>query len=159
MLPEAIKNPLIYLNFAIFCWRTKRFDLANANLNNFYDLANSTNVRHEVSLQFFNFPNLWSDLIWYFFLFFFFGIQFKLIADKFKEFLPETTRYEATTIVALEAPIDHTQGDGAGETMAEYDPNSDLVWNVSAEILQFIEGRQTEFILIYTKILNTLDHF
>lgn len=48
MLSDAIKNPLIYLNFAIFCWRTKRFDLAHANLQNFYDLANSTNVRHEV---------------------------------------------------------------------------------------------------------------
>lgn len=49
MLPDAIRNPLIYLNFSIFCWRTKRFEMASANLNNFYDLANSTNVRHEVS--------------------------------------------------------------------------------------------------------------
>lgn len=49
MLPDAIKNPLIYLNFSIFCWRTKRFELANANLNNFYDLAGGMNVRHEVS--------------------------------------------------------------------------------------------------------------
>lgn len=49
MLPDAIKNPLIYLNFSIFCWRTKRFALANANLNNFYNLANSMSVRHEVS--------------------------------------------------------------------------------------------------------------
>lgn len=48
MLPDAIKNPLIYLNFAVYCWRTKRFEQAAANLDNFFNLTSSMNVKHEV---------------------------------------------------------------------------------------------------------------
>lgn len=49
MLPEALKNPLIYLNFAIYCWRMKRLDQASANLNNFFSVASHHNVRYDVS--------------------------------------------------------------------------------------------------------------
>lgn len=47
MLPDAIKNPLIYLNFAIYCWRTKRFEQAAANLDNFFNVAKSIPMRPE----------------------------------------------------------------------------------------------------------------
>lgn len=113
MLSDAIKNPLIYLNFAIFCWRTKRFELANANLQNFYDLANSTNVRHEVS----TFASIYFEPL--FEILFNLDLQFKVIAEKLKEYLPEPVNN------ALDGPIIHA--DGADETMAEFDPNADLV--------------------------------
>lgn len=45
--------------------------------------------------------------------------QFKVIAEKLKQYLPEPVNN------ALDGPIIHA--DGAGETMAEYDPNADLV--------------------------------
>lgn len=53
-------------------------------------------------------------------------LQFKLIADKFREFLPETTMHDVTN-ETLDGAIIHTHDDGAGEAMAEYDPNEDLV--------------------------------
>lgn len=123
MLPDAIRNPIIYLNFAIYCWRTKRFELANANLSNFYDLTNSMNIRHEVSSStphFFSLRQLLNEFA------FSFGQQFKLIADKLKKCLPQTTANDADNGNS-DGAIIHTHADGAGEAMAEYDPNADLV--------------------------------
>lgn len=48
MLIDAIKNPLIYLNFAIYCWRTNRLELAQSNLRNFHQLSDNVGVRFEV---------------------------------------------------------------------------------------------------------------
>lgn len=52
MLPDAVKNPLIYLNFAVYCVQLKRYDLAVTNLTNFFSVAEHVNVRHEVSQLF-----------------------------------------------------------------------------------------------------------
>lgn len=52
MLPDAIKNPQIYLNYAIYCWRMKRLDLAQSNLNNFVSLSEHIPVRYEVRIKF-----------------------------------------------------------------------------------------------------------
>lgn len=49
MLPDALKNPLIYLNFAIHCWQMKLYDMAQSNLNNFFSASEQVAVRHEVS--------------------------------------------------------------------------------------------------------------
>lgn len=48
MLIDAIQNPLIYLNFAIYCWRTNRIELAQSNLRNFYQMGENVGVRLEV---------------------------------------------------------------------------------------------------------------
>lgn len=48
MLIDAIKNPLIYLNFSIFCWKTNRIEMAQSNLRNFYQLSDNIGVRLEV---------------------------------------------------------------------------------------------------------------
>lgn len=48
MLPEAIKNPLIYLNFAIFCAEIERTEQAWSSLDNFNEIANQTRVKNEV---------------------------------------------------------------------------------------------------------------
>lgn len=50
MLSDAVKNPLIYLNFTIYSVQMKRFELAALNLNHFFSVAEHTSVRHEVSL-------------------------------------------------------------------------------------------------------------
>lgn len=49
MLPEAIKNPLIYLNFAIHCYETGRIEQAQLNLGNFAKMTEETKVRVEVA--------------------------------------------------------------------------------------------------------------
>lgn len=48
ILPEAIKNPLIYLNFAIYCFETGRIEQAQLNLSNFAQMTEQTKVRFEV---------------------------------------------------------------------------------------------------------------
>ncbi|XP_037046568.1 Bardet-Biedl syndrome 4 protein homolog [Bradysia coprophila] len=48
MLPEAIKNPLIYLNFAIHCYETGRIEQAQLNLSNFAKMTEQTNMRMEI---------------------------------------------------------------------------------------------------------------
>ncbi len=48
MLPEAIKNPLIYLNFAIHCYETGRIEQAQLNLSNYAKMTEQMKVRIEV---------------------------------------------------------------------------------------------------------------
>lgn len=48
MLPEAIKNPLIYLNFAIYCFETGRIEQSQLNLSNFAQMTEQMKVRIEV---------------------------------------------------------------------------------------------------------------
>lgn len=48
MLPEAIKNPLIYLNFAIYCYETGRIEQSQLNLSNFAKMTEQMKVRVEV---------------------------------------------------------------------------------------------------------------
>lgn len=50
MLPEAIKNPLIYLNFAIHCYETGRIEQSQLNLSNFAKMTEQTKVRMEVKV-------------------------------------------------------------------------------------------------------------
>lgn len=54
MLPDAVKYPLIYLNFAIYCVQMKRYELAGMYLGNFFSVSEHTTVRHEVSVTQFN---------------------------------------------------------------------------------------------------------
>lgn len=48
MLPDAVKNPLIYLNFAVYNMQMKRYELAVANINDFFSVVEHVNVRKEV---------------------------------------------------------------------------------------------------------------
>lgn len=48
MLPDAVKNPLIYLNFAVYNMQMKRYELAVANINDFFSVVEHVNVRNEV---------------------------------------------------------------------------------------------------------------
>lgn len=50
MLPEAIKNPLIYLNFAIYCHETGRIEQSQLNLSNFANMTEQMKMRIEVNL-------------------------------------------------------------------------------------------------------------
>lgn len=47
MLPEALKNPLIYLNFAIFCYSLEEEGKSKLYLENFYKLRDSVHVSKE----------------------------------------------------------------------------------------------------------------
>lgn len=58
MLIDAIKNPLIYLNFAIYCWRTNRIELAQLHLRNFYQMSDNMAVRPEVCVYSFDDSNM-----------------------------------------------------------------------------------------------------
>lgn len=49
MLPDAVKYPLIYLNFAIYCVQMRRYEMAALYLANFFSVSEHTAVRHEVS--------------------------------------------------------------------------------------------------------------
>lgn len=51
MLPDAVKYPLIYLNFAIYCVQMKRYEMAGMYLENFFSVSEHTSVRHEVSVS------------------------------------------------------------------------------------------------------------
>lgn len=51
MLPDAVKYPLIYLNFAIYCVQMKRYEMAGMYLGNFFSVSEHTTVRHEVSVH------------------------------------------------------------------------------------------------------------
>jgi hypothetical protein len=49
---DAIKNPLIYLNYSIFCLEClKNVEEAQQYLNNFYNLCETLHVPNEVSVQ------------------------------------------------------------------------------------------------------------
>lgn len=50
MLPDAVKYPLVYLNFAIYCVQMKRYEMAAIYLANFFSVSEHTPVRHEVSV-------------------------------------------------------------------------------------------------------------
>lgn len=50
MLPDAIKNPLIYLNFAIHCYETGRVEQSQLNLGNFAKMTEQMKVRIEVKI-------------------------------------------------------------------------------------------------------------
>lgn len=54
MLPNAIKNPLIYLNYSIFCNEFLHDSMQmHQYLNNFYNLSESIKVPSEVRIVFF----------------------------------------------------------------------------------------------------------
>lgn len=57
MLPEAIKNPLIYLNFTIYCSETNRIIVAQQNLENFQKICEQQTVRGEV--RYYNFIRIY----------------------------------------------------------------------------------------------------
>lgn len=57
-LAGAVKNPLVHLNFAIYCWHLKRYDLAQANLNNFHSVSSQVSVKNEVSATQLDMSNL-----------------------------------------------------------------------------------------------------
>ncbi|XP_063697926.1 Bardet-Biedl syndrome 4 protein homolog [Culicoides brevitarsis] len=46
-LPDALKNPLIYLNFAVFCYQNDRPAQALQFLNNFLEMAQNMDVNRE----------------------------------------------------------------------------------------------------------------
>ncbi|XP_058065849.1 Bardet-Biedl syndrome 4 protein homolog [Anopheles bellator] len=47
MLPEAIKNPLIYLNFALYCYEVGKLDQAVMYLSNFLEMTQHITVHRE----------------------------------------------------------------------------------------------------------------
>ncbi|XP_058828963.1 Bardet-Biedl syndrome 4 protein homolog [Topomyia yanbarensis] len=47
MLPDAIKNPLIYLNFALYCFEIDKQDQSVLYLSNFLEMTQHTNVHRE----------------------------------------------------------------------------------------------------------------
>ncbi|XP_055533094.1 Bardet-Biedl syndrome 4 protein homolog isoform X2 [Wyeomyia smithii] len=47
MLPDAIKNPLIYLNFALFCYEIGKPDQSVSYLTNFIEMTQHINVHRE----------------------------------------------------------------------------------------------------------------
>lgn len=47
MLPDAIKNPIIYLNFAIYCNELEKYDQAELFLGNFIKMAEHMKIRNE----------------------------------------------------------------------------------------------------------------
>lgn len=49
LLPDASKNPLIYLNVAVYYMQIKRPEMVVVNLNRFFSSAEHVSVRHEVS--------------------------------------------------------------------------------------------------------------
>lgn len=49
MLPDAVKYPLVYLNFAIYCVQMKRYEMAGIHLAHFFSVSEHTAARHEVS--------------------------------------------------------------------------------------------------------------
>lgn len=44
LLPEALKNPLIYLNFALFCYEIKDDEKSKLYLDNFYKMRDTMHV-------------------------------------------------------------------------------------------------------------------
>lgn len=49
MLPDAIKNPLIYLNFSIYCYSVGKAEQAKIYLKNFMEISQQTDVNRDVS--------------------------------------------------------------------------------------------------------------
>ncbi|XP_052895820.1 Bardet-Biedl syndrome 4 protein homolog [Anopheles moucheti] len=47
MLPDAVKNPLIYLNFALYCYETGKSDQSVLYLSNFLDMTQHITVHRE----------------------------------------------------------------------------------------------------------------
>lgn len=52
MLPDALKNPLIHLNFAVFCYQNGKFELSLQYLKNFLEMAQQMDVNREVCIVF-----------------------------------------------------------------------------------------------------------
>lgn len=50
MLPDAIKNPLIYLNFALYCYEIGKPDQSVSYLANFLEMTQHISVHREVSI-------------------------------------------------------------------------------------------------------------
>lgn len=48
MLPDALKNPLIYLNFAVFCHQNGKTEHSLLYLNIFLEMAQRMDVNREV---------------------------------------------------------------------------------------------------------------
>lgn len=51
MMPEAIKNPLIYLNFSIFCYKSgddDKIDKARLYLGYLYKMKDTIHINREV---------------------------------------------------------------------------------------------------------------
>lgn len=49
MLPDAVKNPLIYLNFALYCYEIGKPDQSVLYLANFLEMTQHITVHREVS--------------------------------------------------------------------------------------------------------------
>lgn len=62
MLSAAIKNPLIYLNFAIYCFDTGKYDQADLNLKNFLNMSENMKIRADVSINFRSYDNFFKML-------------------------------------------------------------------------------------------------
>lgn len=127
MLPDAVKNPLIYLNFAVYCVQLKRYDLAVTNLTNFFSVAEHVNVRHEVSQLFtlnigFDAKIKWMTLSSLY-------TQFKTIAERMREFLPQPSISNSQTVEVEHStePIPNADSEGAGDAMSPLDENENLV--------------------------------
>uniref|UniRef100_A0A182UZC6 Uncharacterized protein n=1 Tax=Anopheles merus TaxID=30066 RepID=A0A182UZC6_ANOME len=50
MLPDAVKNPLIYLNFALYCYEVGKSDQSVLYLSNFLDMTQHITVHREASM-------------------------------------------------------------------------------------------------------------
>ncbi|XP_031616366.1 Bardet-Biedl syndrome 4 protein homolog [Contarinia nasturtii] len=94
ILPDAIKNPLIYLNCALYNMQMKRYEAAVPNLSNFFSIAEHINVRHE----------------------------HKALAEKMKEFLPHpsvsNSEVEVEYSTEKGGPVEANDIEGGGEAMA-----------------------------------------
>ena len=81
ILSDAIRNPLIYLNCAIYCIRTKRFDKAKSYLENLFKMLEHINVRNEVGRRRHAFTASWTKSSLSF-------SQYKKLAERLYQQLP-----------------------------------------------------------------------
>lgn len=51
MLVDSIKNPLIYLNFSIYCQNIRKFDHSHLYLGHFFRMIETLEVNGEVFLN------------------------------------------------------------------------------------------------------------
>ena len=52
MLPDAIKNTMIYLNFAAYCFQMDKFEPAELYVENFIKMSEHMRIRNEVYFEY-----------------------------------------------------------------------------------------------------------
>lgn len=111
MLPEAIKNPLIYLNFAIHCHETGRIEQSQLNFSNFEKMTEQMKVRVEVKFLDCRYMRNWRKYEKLFYL---------KIARAFEKLSIELSKYDD-----VENAHESTEDDSAKDLENDEDPHDD----------------------------------